>query len=115
MVLDGFGYPQACANISVLGTYTFGFTLKNPTAGLDVFNCAIFRWDQAGCTGGSDGDAAIDGSYIELTGNAPNWSSRSVVFTIPSNTASVQFRCPDGDQPVFIDKVFLSPGSSGGY
>jgi hypothetical protein len=37
------------------------------------------------------------------------------VFTIPSNTASVEFRCPDGDQPVFIDKVFLSPGSSGGY
>lgn len=114
---DSFGNPSMCANISAGGTYTFGFSLKNTMMGLDVFNCAIFRWDHPNCVGGNSGDNFIAGSYIGLTGTAPIWSNRITTFTVPTDgsAASLQMRCPDGDAPVFLDKVFLTPGSSGSF
>jgi hypothetical protein len=118
-VSDGFGNPGRCVNIPAGGgQYTFGLSMKTPIPpAINVFYCAVFRWGGSNCTGASDGDANIDGSFIDLSpsGASLNWTSKSVSFTVPAGTASLQVRCPDNDTPVYIDKVFLSQGSSGGF
>jgi hypothetical protein len=116
---DGYGNPGKCVNISPGGgQYTFGLSAKIPTPPtFNVFYCAIFRWTGSSCTGMSDGDANIVGSDIELgsTGMSLPWTASNKTFTVPAGTASLQMRCPDGDTNVYIDKVFLSQGPSGGF
>ncbi len=121
---DNYGYPQACANVPAGGgPYTFGFSLKNPMQDIDVFYCAIFWWTGQNCTGEDDGDNFIVNSDVHIPNNfAPNWIPRSASFNAPATSPydgkpinSLQMRCPDSMSPVYIDKVYLSPGFSGGY
>jgi hypothetical protein len=114
---DDAGDPSTCANISLGGTYTFGFSLKNTIQGLDVFYCAIFGCALPNCMDGCGGDQNIDNSGINLVGSAPFWSNRRTVFDVPTDGSvkSLLMRCPDGDAPVYLDKIFLTPGSSGSF
>jgi hypothetical protein len=119
-VNDGFGNPGRCVNISAGGQYTFGLSAKIPMPPtFNVFYCAIFRWGGPNCTGDDDGDSYIANSDIDLgsVGVSLPWTSSSRSFTVPTDgtAQSLQMRCPDGDTPVYIDKVFLSQGFSGGF